>query len=178
MIIGLYGDSRSGKDTISRILVEQYQFEWRSFAAPLREILYQINPIIGPDGMTYQSSIRNYGLDWTKKHYPLSVEYMIRLGQAARDLLDENVWVSPVFTDPLPKNMVISDVRQPNEYEAITAAGGEIWKVVRPGTTRRGMDGLLDDCHFPVTVCNDSNYDDLTNLVKAEVNHALQHRWV
>lgn len=177
MIIGLYGDSGSGKDTIAKIALVKRGFDWRSFAVALREVLYQINPWLPEIDMEYAEAIDNFGLDWVKKNSHLSVEYMIRLGQAARTIIDENVWVRPVLDSnlPLPKNMVISDVRQPNEYEAIKNAGGEVWKVIRPGTVRRSMDGLLDHLYFPVTIYNGGDIDDLERIVCKEIDAAL-HR--
>lgn len=177
MIIGLYGDSRSGKDTIAQIL-ESKGFEWRSFAATLRKLLERIDPwLIDSEelGIKYEHAIREFGLDFVKKTWPESVEYMIRLGQGVRDIIHEDAWIWPVMRD-LPEKMVISDVRQPNEYETITQAGGEVWRVVRPGTIRRGMDGLLDDYHFPVTIHNSGSSDDLRDIINQEVENALQNR--
>lgn len=180
MILGLYGDSRSGKDTTAHIMVDEFEFEWRSFAAPLREILFNINPYLidwAGEGIRYQDAIRDYGLDDTKKNFPDSVDMMIALGQSVRDLIHEDAWIWSVMEEPLPKRMVISDVRQPNEYKAITDAGGEVWRIIRPGTVRRGMDGLLDDHFFPVTIYNDDGPDVLRNVVKREVELAWQDRW-
>lgn len=180
MIIGLYGDSRSGKDTIAKLMVD-HGFEWRSFAAPLREILLNINPLLeatDDDAIFLSEAVRDYGWDGVKKHYPYSVDMMIALGQSVRDLIHEDAWVWGVFTDPLPKNMVISDVRQPNEYEAIIDAGGEVWKVVRAGTTRRGMDGLLDSWEFPVVIHNNGSADDLKTTIDREISYVIQDRGI
>jgi hypothetical protein len=102
---------------------------------------------------------------------------MIGLGQGVRDLIHVDAWIWGVMHDPIPKNMVISDVRQPNEYDSIIAAGGEVWKIIRPGSTRRAMDGLLDDKFFPVTIFNDGDHDALENIVCEEIDRALQDRW-
>lgn len=180
MIIGLYGDSRSGKDTIAKILVEKFEFEWRAFATPLRQILSRINPYLvdwAGEGIRYNDAIEQFGLDGVKQHYPEAVEYMIALGQSVRDFISEDAWVWGVFNNqPLPENMVISDVRQPNEYEAIFDSGGEIWRVIRPGTVRRGMDGLLDDRPFNVTIYNNGDIDTLRTVIEREVQNA-QDRW-
>lgn len=177
MIIGLYGDSRAGKDTVANEMALHYEFEWRSFANPLRQILLAINPMLDGSGHLLGEAVRDYGWDGTKKYYPQSVDMMIALGQSVRDYIHEDAWVWRVFEEPLPKNMVISDVRQPNEYNAIIYAGGEVWRIVRPGTTRRGMDGLLDDRFFSLTLYNTSTKDDLRNTVKREIENALQSRW-
>lgn len=176
MIIGLYGDSRAGKDTIAKILSENYQFEWRSFATPLRQTIYNINPFLKEMEMYYQDAVNDYGIDFVKKESPHAVDMMIALGQSVRDFINEDAWVWGVFTDDLPARMVISDVRQPNEYKAIIDEGGQVWHVIRPGTTRRGMDGLLDDFHFPVTIYNNGSSDDLRSIVDKEVNeHVKNH---
>lgn len=176
MIVGLYADSRAGKDTTARIMQEEKGFEWRSFAAPLRQILLNLNPTF--DGLVHlQELVRDYGWDGVKKHFPESVDMMIALGQSVRDLLHVDAWIWGVITDPLPPRMVISDVRQPNEYEAIINAGGEVWKIIRPGTTRRAMDGLLDHCDFAVTLYNNTTQDDFRSTVIREVDHAISNRW-
>ena len=181
MIVGLYGDSRAGKDTVARIMVEEFGAEWRSFAAPLRQILLNVNPYLRNEPGTHPTyladEVEQHGWDWVKKNYPESVDWMIQLGQSVRDLIHVDAWIWSVLTDPLPRFMVISDVRQPNEYDAIRHAGGEVWRVIRPGTTRRGMDGLLDDRYFPVTLHNNTNRDDLRMVTFREVNRAIQDRW-
>lgn len=177
IIIGLYGDSRSGKDTIAKELASNYKFEWRSFANPLREILYNINPYLEEMGMYYQQAVDDYGLDFVKKNSQHSVDMMIALGQSVRDYIHEDAWIWDALSEPLPSRLVISDVRQPNEYQAIKELGGEIWKIIRPGTTKRGMDGLLDHLGFDVTIYNDSHSDALRSIIDREVSNALSTRW-
>jgi dephospho-CoA kinase len=46
MIIGLSGYSRSGKDEVAKILVEDYGFTRIAFADKIRELLYEMNPIV------------------------------------------------------------------------------------------------------------------------------------
>ena|SRR5688572_5701715 len=177
ILVGLYGDSRSGKDTVARQFEADYEFEWRSFANALRQILLDINPTF--DGMAYLNElVRDYGWDGVKKHWPESVDMMIALGQSVRDNIHEDAWTWSVLSEPLPERLVISDVRQPNEYEKIKALGGEVWKIVRPGTTRRGMDGLLDHRFFDVVIYNNAGPDALRATVDREVSRALQDRWL
>lgn len=181
IVVGLHGDSRAGKDTVAKEMALNHEFEWRSFANPLRQILLAINPMIDHDetGIEFhlKDAVDDYGWDWVKKYYPYSVEMMISLGQSVRDYIHEDAWIWNALAEPLPKRLVISDVRQPNEYEAIKALGGEIWKVVRPGTTKRGMDGLLDNREFDVTLYNNNNIDSFREAINREVTHALQDRW-
>ena len=46
MIVGLSGYARSGKDTIADYLVENHGFIKLSFATPMRQALYNLDPEI------------------------------------------------------------------------------------------------------------------------------------
>ena len=46
MIIGLTGYARSGKDTVAKILVDNYGYKRIAFADKIRELLVEINPIL------------------------------------------------------------------------------------------------------------------------------------
>ena len=46
MIIGLSGYARSGKDTVAELLGLNYGFKRISFALPMRDALYRLNPIV------------------------------------------------------------------------------------------------------------------------------------
>lgn len=64
MIIGLSGYARSGKDTVASFLVSEYAFERISFADPIRDILYALNPSV--DGESLISMVDNYGWEIAK----------------------------------------------------------------------------------------------------------------
>ena len=46
MLIGLSGYARSGKDTIAEILCLNYGFKRVSFALPIRDGIYTLNPLV------------------------------------------------------------------------------------------------------------------------------------
>lgn len=165
-LIGLHGHSRCGKDTVAGILVELYGYEQRVMADPIRKILLAIDPYV-PDiePMLLSRAVETWGWDGVKKHFPDTVEWMIRLGQSARDLIDEDIWLRPVLRD-LQARTVISDVRQMNEAAAIRQLGGHLWKVVRPGTTPRGMDSLLEKVEFDCVIHNNGSLTDLEEAVR------------
>jgi hypothetical protein len=117
-------------------------------------------------------AVAQYGWDKVKEKSHSSVEMMISLGQAVRDTIDLDAWVRPVMRgleDPL-KRIVISDVRQPNEVEAITKLDGQIWKINRPGTIARSMDNYLEDYDFDVVIYNNGTLKDLSDIVKALID--------
>lgn len=165
-LIGLHGHSRCGKDTVAGILVELYGYEQRVMADPIREILLRIDPYLADlEPVRLSRRVKELGWDGVKKFYPESVEWMINLGQAARDLIDEDIWLRPVMKN-LKARTVISDVRQPNEAKAIKAHGGQLWKIRRPGTQPKGMDNLLEDVQWDCVITNDGSLTDLEDAVR------------
>lgn len=175
-LIGLYGPSRAGKDSVARFAVEDFGYEQRIMAASIREILLELDPWITDNGggfWTFRQLFEDCHEDWdlVKKESREAVDYMIRLGQGCRDVLGENTWLDTVMPDEYStKKIIISDVRQPNEYWAIKSRGGVIWKVIRPDTEKRGMDGLLDKYQFDAVIENSGTLEDLRKLVAENIN--------
>lgn len=174
-IIGLYGDSRAGKDETAAVLVADFGYEKRAQAAAIRRILLDLNPFLKDDYdevWSMQALFEDCNDDWdaVKARSHASTDYMIRLGQSARDNLGINVWLETAFP-PIGSTVkvVISDIRQPNEYSAVKARGGEVWRITRPGTVRRGMDGLLDHLTFDAHLHNIGSLVDLRGLVQASI---------
>ena len=92
MIIGISGPMHSGKTTLADKLVEHEFFFKESFAKPLKQL------------------IAHLGIEPTRQN-------MQRLGQGARDILGNDVWVWSFYqrTDGGASSFVIDDVRYPNE---------------------------------------------------------------
>ncbi len=142
MLIGLTGVARSGKDTIGRILVENYGFARRALADPVRRGLLALDPVldVGNDDPWRLSDELDYWLgDWEKLKDSLSYgtevrELLQRFGtEAGRDLHGPDVWVNALFREPVPRHTVITDVRFLNEAEAVRSRGGFVVRVIRPG---------------------------------------------
>lgn len=175
-LIGLYGPSRAGKDSVAQFAHEDFGYEQRAMASAIRGILLELDPwIMDNDGAywTFEQLYKNCGENWdvVKREARDSVDYMIRLGQACRDYLGEDTWLNSVL--PAPNYMgkiIISDVRQPNEYWAIKERGGVIWKVMRPGVEKRGMDGLLEGYQFDSIIDNRGSLVDLRGVVAANIS--------
>lgn len=184
-LVGLVGDSRAGKDSVALTMVKDFGFEQGIMANGIREILVGLNPIIKDNGgvvWELLDLLDQYHGDWdlVKARSSESVDYMIRLGQTCRDVLGDEVWLNRVL--PLSydgkQKLVISDVRQPNEYNRIKQLGGQVWKVTRPGTIRRGMDGLLDGYEFDTTIENRGTLLDLRGAVQAAITTDISNREV
>lgn len=143
-IIALSGYARSGKDTAADVLVSEFGFRKVAFADKLREVLYQLNPIIGLEGFTegekptyVQQVIEEYGWNGYKET-PYSGEIrrlLQRLGtEAGRQTLWDTIWIDAALAGRKPEeNIVISDARFFNEFDAVRERGGVIWRIERPG---------------------------------------------
>jgi hypothetical protein len=138
VIIGFAGYAGSGKDEAAKALVEM---GWRrdAFADRMKDFLLAVDPIIpspiGLSGHRLSHLVRAWGWDDMKRAFPEVRELLQRLGtEAGRRLLGEDLWVDALFRDYWPdENMVISDVRFPNELTAIQLRGGVVLRVRRYG---------------------------------------------
>ena len=177
--IALNGRSLSGKDTIANYLSDKYGFIKISFAEPLYKIAHDYF------GMTYKDR-----------------SLLQAIGQGYRSI-DEDVWVKYLFkkleekvnSNEISKdsNIVITDIRQENEYVASVMNGFVPIKVSAPLEKRveraTMRDGKIPDIklweataetgadNFPyIEIINDSSLDDLYKKVDSIVaNHTLGH---
>jgi hypothetical protein len=142
VVVGITGYARSGKDTMGNILVEHFGFERLKFADPLYGMLLATNPFVrvdpgAPGGgwWALQSVVSAHGWEWLKEHSPDVRGLLQRLGtEGGRAHLGENVWVDAAMTKVRPGGRyVFTDVRFPNEAQAIHDAGGTVWRMTREG---------------------------------------------
>lgn len=183
-VIGLVGNSRAGKDEVAKILVADFGYEQRAQAAAIRKILLGLDPLLKDDhGNIYSMrelfEICNENWDVVKAASKESVDLMIRLGQTCRDVLGLDVWLNTAFP-PIGSDVkvVISDIRQENEYDAVKARGGEVWKIIRPGVEKRAMDGLLDHLEFDAVLYNNGTLVDLRGMVQASIATNMRNKEV
>lgn len=118
-------------------------------------------------------------------------EFLQKLGtEAMRDRLHTNVWVNALFADYKDiyigdwgqgnhmyekPNWVITDMRFPNEMEAVVERNGITIRVVRDYALRGGPEDpknqhpsetALDDAEFDYEIINDGSIEDLVEKVK------------
>ena len=164
MIIGLSGYAQSGKDTIASMLVDSFGFERVAFADPIRDLLYEMNPVIN-DNVHVQDLVNEYGWELAKKK-PEVRRLLQELGVGARKLLNNDVWVTAAIRkmDGLKTDYVISDVRFKNEALMINQFGGHMWRVNRPNTgpvNGHISESEMDDFKFNGEINNDGSFDSL-----------------
>lgn len=141
------------------------------------------------------------GREWgTVKHNPLNVipvfenvqfnhlmsvrELLQKLGtEAMRVGLHENVWVNALFTDFKGDiHWVVTDMRFPNEMEAVKEKGGITIRVMRPKSRQMLLmnattvidtrliehpsETALDDAEFDYEIINDGSIEELVKKVR------------
>jgi hypothetical protein len=193
VIIGLSGYARSGKDTAAAGM-DMWGFKRVAFADKLRDFLYLLNPIIQPrykrafamlvPDARVQTVIDKHGWGGYKEtpYGPEIRELLQRLGtECGRTLISDTVWIDAALNnvelDDHYKSIVVTDVRFPNEAQAIKDRGGYIVRIERDGikpANAHPSETALDDWVFDSIIDNNGTPEDLvTRLVNAALFHAL-----
>lgn len=167
MIIGLMGYAQSGKDTVAAQLVAEHGFERIAFADTLRDCLYALNPWI--KSVPLQRLVNSNGWDATKRDAEVR-GLLQRLGtEVGRNILGDSIWVDTALRKVKDGDYVISDVRFPNEYFAISERGGRLLRIKRPGTepinahpSETALDHIASE-----SIRNDGTLEDLHGKVQA-----------
>lgn len=139
MLIGVVGFIGSGKGTVADILVQKHNFTKLSFADTVKDATAAIFgwPRALLEGDTDESRAwREEKDEWwsekTGKH--ITPRNMLQLmgTEVGRDMIDPNIWVYSLERRlELYPNVVIADVRFPNEIKFIQSKGGFVVRVKR-----------------------------------------------
>jgi dephospho-CoA kinase len=169
MIIGLTGFARSGKDSVAKVLIENYGFTRVAFADPIRELLFELDPIL-ENGHRLSSTVEEYGWEFAKAK-PEVRRLMQVLGVSARRIIDEDLWVIKALrTMDDDKNYVVTDVRFENELAALKVLGAQIWRVERSGVdaiNNHISEAQMSTFKVDQTIKNDGSLEDLEATVKS-----------
>ena len=176
MIIGLVGYAGSGKDEVAKFLVEKHGFERRAFADKIRDMLYEMNPMIGTEPL--QIFVDVNGWDEAKRH-PEVRRLLQKLGVSVRNHLSPSAWINPVVRSINPGDrIVITDVRFLNEVEMIRKGfeNSEIWRVERPGVgpvNNHISESELANYNADRVLVNGGTLDELGLLVQTRIGSLL-----
>ncbi len=175
MIIGLTGFARVGKDEVAKILVEEFGFTQLSFAASLKQAIFNLNPIV-QDNRRVQDIVEQFGWDVAKDSFPEIRKLLQRMGtEVARELWSDTFWID-IVDDQVWKlgDVVISDARFLNEAQYVQDAGGYVIRVHRPGVgpiNAHASDAGLPDDLVDFEIHNDGTLDDLKFKVINLINN-------
>lgn len=174
MIIGLSGYAQSGKDSVAKILVEEYGYTRIAFADKIKELLYEMNPRVNDRQL--QQWVDTQGWDATKEISEVRM-LLQNLGVGARKVFGENFWVREALNTMIHKlnvdfNYVITDVRFTNEANMIKANDGHIWRVERPGinpVNDHVSESELNAWNFDELIYNAGTLEDLAEIVRSSM---------
>ena len=179
-VIGLYSPGpQSGKTAVAYEL-QQHGYISVSFAGPLKRMLgiFLSSAGYGHDrieNMLFEEKeekIPEFGV--TPRHL------MQTLGtEWGRDCIGPDVWVD-VWKNSVQKwldgglNVVVDDMRFPNEWDAVKSLEGECWYITRPRVkyphpTEHSSEGALDGHGFDRRLINDGDLPNLYNQVASEL---------
>jgi hypothetical protein len=152
-LIGVCGRFSSGKDTLGAHLVANYGYTRFAFADKLKYLAHLVG--------------------WNGEKDEAGRALLQTLGIGAREILGEDVWIRAVDRQiypsdgPSPSQVVITDVRLPNEAEWIRSNGGQVWKVIRKGAalstpaSNHVSETSVDEIRPDVIVPNVGSIEDL-----------------
>jgi hypothetical protein len=177
--IGLAGWARSGKDTIADYLVENHGYIKMSFAAPMKEAMYRLNPRITVNDVqntALRIGIDIYGWDGIKERSPDIRGLLQRFGtEVGREMFGQDFWVDAAIKEiPDGAKAVFSDVRFPNEADAIKKLNGKVWRVNRLGVgpaNDHASEHALNNYAFDEIIENSTTVDGLQSRVGALLNN-------
>lgn len=179
ILLGITGYARSGKDSVGEYLVKAHGFRRIAFADKMREAALALNPIIGmtapsrehPEGRYLRLATLVDCMGWEKAKSLTEVRRTLqRLGtEVGRNLLGEDLWVNAALDDIAPdEDVVVTDVRFPNEGLAIERLGGVIIRVERPGinaANAHSSEVAMSDYLVPYVLANAGTLIDLADGV-------------
>lgn len=175
MIIGFAGRKRSGKDTAAAVL-EPKGFARLSFAQPIKSML---GVFLGNQGLDPHTVVSMLEGDLKEEPSPYlqgqSPRYAMQtLGtEWGRNLLGGEIWVRALINRAhLYENVVISDVRFPNEVAAVQYAGGKVYRISRPGLSvvdDHASENQIDHLLVDGQILNDGSLEDFYSKVQGVI---------
>lgn len=200
MLIGLVGFAGSGKGTVADILVRDHGFKKLSFADALKDA---VATIFGwerhlLEGDTDESREFRETIDpwWSSRlNYNVTPRYMMQLmgTEAGRNAFHLDIWIHTVARRMMQyENVVIADVRFPNELDFVRENGGfnvrvergnnpEWYKIAQRANEEKNID-LMSDYHIHYSewawIGRNLNYLISNNgsiaMLEADVKHMLR----
>lgn len=138
MIIGVVGFAGSGKGTVGDLLVDNYGYKKMAFADPVKDATAVI---FGWDrslleGDTDESRAFRETPDefWSERFgFEVTPRWALqKMGtEGGRDTFHDSLWVTALERRIDCDNIVVSDVRFPNEIKKIKSLGGHVVRVIR-----------------------------------------------
>lgn len=184
-VIGLYSPApQSGKTAVAEEL-QQHGYVCVSFAGPLKRMIGVFLNSAGYEHERIESLLYEQKENRIPEFGVTSRHLLQTIGtEWGRECISPDVWVK-VWHHNVMKwldgglNVVVDDMRFPNEWEAVKALEGECWYITRPRTekyeTEHASEGALNNHGFDRRFTNDTSLNDLHIQVRKalEIEPAL-----
>jgi len=186
LVLGIHGPSRSGKDTIYQILLEEFpliRFERQGFADALKVSAAKSLGLNGSDAelISKMDALKEEGqinTPWSKVSGRKFLQYYGT--EAHRDMFGTDFWLDHVIRSPLsPRERylaislacvghVVPDCRSQNEVGRVIDANGELWKVRREvtGHTTGHVSEAELKANWDLIIDNNGTKDELRATIK------------
>lgn len=139
-IVAFTGRAGSGKDTAAKVLVKN---GWcrLAFADRVKDLALAINPIVisfSGCNLTLKMLVGEHGWDGAKRTFPEVRRLLQAVGtEGVRNVIGDTTWIDLLAKDVReigalqcgPPGVVITDLRFPNEAEAIHDLGGRVIRI-------------------------------------------------
>lgn len=141
MKIAFSGKMKSGKDFAAKYLKDmcpEYNFKIMALADSIKEL-----------------ALNEFGV--TKDNHPKGREILQYIGtELGRNLVDEDIWIKRLLAKiDSNDNVLVTDVRFPNEVEALQKAGFNIVRIEADRIQRKKRGKLINQDHPSETALND-----------------------
>lgn len=182
MIIGITGKARAGKDEAAKYLMGAHGFIRMAFADALKAACREIFGLTdaqlhGDDkdradlfwGDTPRNILQKVGTECLRRGYRPDV-WIKALERKVANLPKKLVRGGGACGYAAP-DVVVSDVRFPNEADAIREWGGKVVRIMRPGgsrifTAQHASEVSMDDYQADHVILNDRSLSDLHGRIE------------
>lgn len=183
VLIGLYSPAQGmGKSTVAQLLLQRLpkgKTFLTSFANPIKQAGAAFLEALGYEDHAATSAI------YDRKDDPLPEweefcgrDVLEMIGEGARAKFGGDVWVNALFEQAdywrgKKRNVIIDDVRRPNEAVAVLLRGGHLICIEGPvrygkhAMTSRTTEGQLDGYRFATTIHNTAGLPALEESTRA-----------
>jgi hypothetical protein len=171
-----------GKDTAAKVLLDELAFQRIAFADPIKKALLALDPLIpGEGGEGHFLRLSEFALthSWSQiKDYAEVRRLMQVMGtEVGRNLFDPDLWVKlakrKLESTLSVGDVVVTDVRFPNEARLIRGYGGVLVRVDRPGfgpVNEHVSDRASERWAYDRRIDNDGDVDSLHAKVRQLVS--------
>lgn len=166
MLLAFTGRMGSGKDTCAEHLIQKYGFVRFAFADQLKALAKEIG--------------------WNGEKDEAGRRLLQQLGNGARVHLGSEIWIrameNVISNSGRKHNLVVTDVRYPNEEEWVRQKDGFLIRIERPSVNRNGLEHQhvteknIDAIEADLTLVNDGTIEELYHKLDAAVVYFATNR--